>query len=181
MPPVPVAQKNRGFSLKTLLLFGGLGIALIAAVSLIILTASSKPVEQMQRLSVRLENLQSIVAQGNKHVKGVELSKVQSEASILLAGDIIAINDAMKSAGLGKIPSDIKSLESDDATLKTLSDAQLDGSFDGAYQKALAQKLESTMALMRELNGKTNSASLKEALSTAYDHSSLILNQLASL
>lgn len=181
VPPVPTARKTQGFSRKTIVLFSGLGLALIAAVSLLIMTASGKPVEQMQRLSVRLENLQAIVEQGNKNVQGVELSKIQSEISILLAGDIVAVSDALKAAGLGKIPSDIKSLESDEATLKTLSDAQLDGSFDGAYKKAIAQKLESTMALMRELNGKTNDRKLKATLSTAYDHSSLILNQLASL
>lgn len=155
-------------------------LALIIAGFLLTL-GNSKPTTEMQRLSARLENLQTIIDQGTAHTKGGDLRKVHSDASILITGDIARINDALKSAGLKKVPKEIAALEQDTATLENLKDAQLNGRFDDAYKKALSQKLESTMVLMRELHHKTKSRDLKGTLATSYSHFNGILDQLSKL
>lgn len=181
LPPPPTKRPTSIFSPKIFLIGGGIVFALILAGTLLVLGNSKNPISQMQRLSARFENLQTIAEQGTKNVQGADLKKTQGDASILIIGHAATINAAMKDAGLGKVPKGITALESDEATIATLLDAQLNGRFDAVYQKALAQKLESTMALMREVNDKTNNRDLKDALSTAYTNFGGILDQLAKL
>ena len=135
----------------------------------------------MQHLSARFDSLQTILKAGTQAAQSANLKKTQSDASIIIIGQTTSIDAIMKNSGLGDIPKEIVTLETDSPTLKTLSDARLNGQFDSAYQKALSQKIESTMALMREVSDKTNSKTLKNALSTAYSYFSTILDQLAKL
>lgn len=156
-------------------------MAIAVAVGLFIASSSSSPIAQMQRLSARLDSLKLIIDEGTKNVKNGDLRKVQSDASILVAGDISTVKAAMQTAGIGKTDKAIAALEVDTATLETLTDARLNGRFDDAYKKALSQKLENTMALMREVHDKTNSRALKVALSKAYDNFGSLLDQLSKL
>lgn len=179
--PPPSKRQTTRFTPKALLLVGGILIAVLIAITLLLLGSGNKPVSQMEHLSARFETLQTILKLGTKNVKAADLKKVQSDASILVIGDGALINQAMKDAGFAKISKDITTSEADAATLATLSDAQLNGTFDTAYKKVLSQKLESTMALMREIDSKTNNKALKSALSTAYTHFGGLLDQLAKL
>ncbi|MBC7746466.1 hypothetical protein H7Y40_00600 [Pedobacter sp.] len=181
LPPPPTKRPVSRFTPKIVLIVIGGIIALIIAISLMVLSGGNSPTNQMQRLSARFDSLQTILESGRKNVQGADLKKVHADAYILIIGDAAQVNRAMTTAGLEKIPKDIIALEADTATLATLADAQLNGRFDTAYKKALSQKLESTMALMREIDGKTNSTALKTSLSTAYDHFGGLLDQLAKL
>lgn len=179
--PPPVKRPSGGLSPKLLLIIGGVVVALIIAGLLLMLGRGSSPVEQMQRLSARLETLGTILEQGTQYVRGAELKKVQSDASILIKGDTATLESAMQTAGLAKVDKDIAASETDPDTLEELNDARLNGRFDDAYKKVLAQKIEETMALMREVHDKTNSRALKAALSDAYDHQNSVLEELANL
>lgn len=178
-PPQKVIASK--ISLKLLIIIAGTIVTLLIAAGLIIMSANNSPVKQMQRLSARFESLQLIVDQGTKSVQNGDLRKVQSDVSILVKGDVASIESAMIAAGLGKVSKELIALESDQSTLNSLTDARLNGRFDSTYKKALAQKLESTMALMREVNNKTSNRTLKMSLSSAYDHFSSLLDQLAKL
>lgn len=181
LSPPPIKNSTSRFSPKTLLLGGGILFTILIAIALLVMGNGNKPISQMQHLSARFDNLQTILKEGTKNVQGDGLKKIQSDASILVIGHTALIDAAMKSAGLGSVPKEITALEADSATLKTLSGAELNGQFDTAYQKVLAQKIESTMALMREVQDKTNSKTLKSSLSTAYTYFGNILDQLAKL
>lgn len=180
-PPAPVKRSSGGLSPKLLFLGAGILLLVIAVFGLITLTRSSNPAQQMQRLSARFESLGEILALGDSYIQSQDLKKVHSDASILIKGDAATVGAAMETAGLGKVEKDVKAAEADTETLETLNDARLNGRFDDAYKKALAQKIESTMALMREVNDKTNSRALKSSLSNAYEHQSTILDELAKL
>lgn len=181
-PPAPTKLKPTSTLSPKLWLFGGgLLLLLLVGGGLLLATSGNNPLPQMQRLSIRLESLQTIINQGNKNVIGRDLKKVQADAAILVIGDIANINIALSEAGLDKIPKEVAALESDQATLDTLADAQLNGQFDPAYKKALSQKIESTMALMREVNEKTKSSALKATLSDSYKNFGRILDNLSKL
>lgn len=181
LPPAPTKIKSQRFPAKLIVLAIGLIIVLAIGGGLMVLSKSNNPITQMQRLSVRLDTLQALLKEGTKNVRNPDLKKVQTDASILVAGDAASIGQAIEVAGVKKIPKDITALEADATTFATLADAKFNGHFDDAYIKALSLKLESTMALMREVQAKTGNAQLKAALSLAYGHHSGILDQLSKL
>lgn len=133
---------------------------------------------QKQHLSARMTTLESLLEKGSASVTNPDLAKVQADASILIKGADTALRTAMP---VKKIDKAITANEADAATLTSLNDAKLNGNFDRAYQKALSSKLESTMALLKEIYSKTTSRSVREAASKSYDTYRSVLDSLSTV
>ncbi len=181
MNPSSTRSQNARISPKLLLIGGIVLLLVIVSAGFVILSSGKNPVSQMQRLSVRFDTLQAIVLEGSSNIGDGDLRKINTDASIILAGDIKTINDAMSANGLKKAPKEIANAEADQETLDKLKDALANGRFDSVYQTALTQKLESTMALMSEIHDKTSSRTLKAALTAGYEHANGTLDQLNKL
>ena len=179
VPPVPMSNKPRSaFSPKMVLIAGGGLLVIIVAFFLISMTSSGGISPQLQRLSARLLTLQEMIKQSKESVSDRDLSKLNSDLSIMTTGSIARLAAPMKAAGMEKVGDDIKKAEADTATLKTLEDAKLTGVFDRTYARIIKLKIDTITALMNEIYTKTKTASLREALLTTYKDFTSIRKQL---
>jgi hypothetical protein len=151
-----------------LLVVAGLLVAVLAGAGLMFANRdTSGPLST--RLLYRLDALVDILNDGKKNASSDKLRKVTSEASILLAGDLTAIEAALPEQK-GKDPADIVDAESSDSSLDRLKVAKINGVYDSAYDSELTAKLESSNALVRELYDETRNKPLREALRTLNQH-----------
>ena len=139
---------------------------------------ASKPLQP--KLIARLDTLQAMVVDGTKNVKDGDLRKINSDISIQVMSDATAIDTKLESLGQDKPGDADKTAEADTATFTTLKNAALNNNYDSTYRRTIAQKLESTNALIRELYDKTSDKGLKSVLNDAYTHFKLLQNQLAA-
>lgn len=180
-PNYSYSTTRRALPLKPILLVGGLIATVITAVIFVFSAANSEPTQQIQRLSARITTLKSIIDVGSKYAQGGDLRKINSDASILVTNEKAILDEYFIALGAEKIDKNIAALEADTATLETLENAKLNGRFDGVYPTTLAQKLESTIALIREVRDKTRRVALKDQLTKTEAALSTVLDQLAAL
>jgi hypothetical protein len=178
--PVPTKNYSRRASpMKMVLLIIGAVIAIGISLGLFLMSRDQTGPLQ-HRLSARLSTLEKIVAEGTKNAKSPALKEMNSSISIQVLSDAINIRAELKKAGVTKLDKDVVAAEADTASFKALSDASLNNRFDETYEKLIAQKLDSTNALIKELHGKTTRKSLKTALDIAYGHFKQLQTQLAA-
>jgi hypothetical protein len=133
---------------------------------------------QKQHLTARMTTLEALLEKGSASVANPDLRKVQADASLLIVGANTTLRDALPVKNVDKT---ITKSEADDVTFTELNDAKLNGSFDRPYQKALATKLESTMALLKEIYSKSTSKTVKDAATKSYDTYNNVLSALSAV
>lgn len=133
---------------------------------------------QKQHLTARMTTLESLLEKGSASVTNPDLRKVQADASLLITGANTTLREAMP---VKKVEKTITQSEADTTTFTELNDAKLNGSFDRPYQKALSTKLESTMALLKEIHSKSTSKTVKDAASKSYDTYNSVLASLSTV
>lgn len=177
--PVPTARRGGGLAGRMTLIIIIIVVAIVGGIALTILNQDgSKPLQP--KLIARLDTLQKMVDEGTKNIKDGDLRKINSDISIQVISDATAIDAKLKAAGQDNPGDADEAAEADTATFDSLKNAALDNRFDSTYKKTIAQKLESTNALIRELYEKTSNKDLKPALNDAYTHFKLLQNQLAA-
>lgn len=177
---VNVSTKRFPFSTRTLI-FGAIGAAVVALGLLLLFGQGDGSSEQAQRLSARLGTLSGLVQNADQNIKSGDLRKVNSEARIVILGNVSALKAPLAAAGAAKLDKKIVAAEADTATSATLNDAAITGKYDSAYARALNQKLESTGLLMLEISQKTKSRALKAALQKAAADFVILQQQLTKL
>jgi len=178
----PVPTKNyshRGSPLKTILLIIG-GVIVIGLATTLFLMSQDKTGPLQHRLSARLGTLQRIITEGRKNAGDPDLRELNSNISIQVLSDVASIDAELAKAGVKKPDKEVVVAEADAASFKALNDAYLNNRFDSAYRKLIAQKLDSTNALIKELYDKTTRKSLKAALDVAYGHFKQLQAQLVT-
>ncbi len=168
IPQVPYStrQSSGRFRLSPKTLLMGLVLLVLIIVGFVLLSQSGdKSGPLQQHLIARLTTLQKITDEGEKNIVSGDLREFNARLRIQLSSDIKGITDV---ATPGKTDKAITANEADTASFETLKDAQLNSRFDDAYRKLIAQKLDSTAALMKEVYGKTPSRKLKTAINDAY-------------
>ncbi|HYG84303.1 MAG TPA: hypothetical protein VD907_05500 [Verrucomicrobiae bacterium] len=182
VPPVPTRNGGfRGISQRSLLIGGGLLVAIIAGFILLMLTNNASLKDPLQRLTVRLETLQKITSDSQGALTNPDLQKINSDTSILATGSLSELAKPMDAAGRGSISDDNRALEADTATLEALANAQLEGRYDEVYARAVEQKIDTILALLSEIYNKTNNRQLKAALNTPYNNFMSIKKDFDSL
>lgn len=176
-PHTEPQRKGPNKIVAILLLLVTLGIIGFGAM-FVMNSQSDKIDSQKQHLVARLDTLEALLDEGSANAKSPALRKVQADASILVRGANVEMRGII---AMKKIPKDIIASEADKMTFDELKDAKLNGNFDRPYQAALSTKLESTLALLKEIHSKTKSKSLKDAASRSYDTYSSVLNQLSNV
>lgn len=178
--PVPTTYRSRrGLSPKIILFaLGAIGV-IIAGIAMVVMTQdSSGPLQP--RLYARLDTLQGLVAEGTKNAKDPDLQRLNSSISIQVLSDTTSIKAELAKLGLKKPDKAVIAAEADAASFKALGDASLNNRFDEAYRKLIAQKLDSTNALIKELYDKTSRKDLRAVLDTTYAHFNQLQAQLAA-
>lgn len=179
--PTPTANKPSGLMTRRTL-FIGLGLlAAIIAGMLMMLGSRDNSQALQQRLSARQATTIKVIADGSKNLTHPDLAKLNSELSLVLAGDNKAVSSALAAAGMKKADKSVTSAEADTATFDKLKTAKVNGQYDRTYQSVLVIRLESLRGLLQELHGATKNQALKSALSTEYKHLGTYLEALESL
>lgn len=160
--------RRRGVSGRALLLVAVLLVAVLAGVGLM-LAKKDTAGPLSQRLTLRFDALEDILADGKKNASSDKLKKITSEATLLMLGDRAAIEAALPAKKPKKIPS-LVAAEDSESSITRLKDAKINATYDTAYTSELTAKLETTSALVRELHSASRSKSLKNALNTTYQH-----------
>jgi len=168
--PTPTARKRTGVMTKRTLFVALAVIAAIAAGAFMLLGSQDNSGQLQQRLSARQATTLRLIADGQKNIESDDLAKLNSELSIVLTGDNVTLQSALKTAGMKKADKTVVAAEADTETFTKLKTAKLNAQYDASYKNVLIQKLESLQALLQELHGKTKSKSLKSALATEYEH-----------
>lgn len=166
---------------KQTLIIGSLLVGAVIAGILMMLGSGENSGELQQRLSARHATTLKIIADGQKNLSDDELSKLNSELSIVLQGDDAALKPALADVGFKKASKEIVAAEADLATFEKLKNAKLNAQYDATYHVVLTQKLESLLALLQELHGATNSKTLKSVLATEHHHLTTFRDGLSQL
>ena len=178
--PVPTNGRRRmGFSPKMMLfIIVGIVVIIIGVVLLTLSRDSTAPLQS--RLSARLDTLQRIVAEGQKNLRDPDLKTINSQISIQVLSDSSAIKSELQKLGMKSPDKTMVAAEADTASFTVLRDAALNNRFDDAYRKLIAQKLDSTNALIKEIYDKSSRTGLKQSLNTAYTDFNKLQNQLSA-
>jgi hypothetical protein len=169
--PTPTTQKPAGLVTKKTLVIILLLIGALIGGALFLIGGSDNTGALLQRTSARQATMQRLVADGQKNLTSDDLGKINSELNILLAGSTPILQAEVSKAGIKKMDAQIVAAEADTDTFEKLASAKLNGQYDATYRNVLSNKLESMLAILEELHGKTKSKSLKATL--ALEHKQL--------
>jgi hypothetical protein len=177
----PTANKPQGIMTPRMFLII-LGMVGAIVVGILLMFASSDSTGTLQqRLSARQATTLKLVADGQKNITDPDLKKLNSELSIVLQGDSVAVGSALTAAGMKKVEKTITADEADTQTFEELKAAKLNGQYDTTYRRVMTQKLESLRALLQELHGATKIRELKPSLASEYQHLGLYLEAFEKL
>lgn len=170
-------------SRKTLFLGIGLFVAIIIGLVLILSSGQKSISNQAQHLSLRLNNLQTMLSDTNttRNIKNQDLSNLVTSFSLSLTTDT---NDITSLLGkdLPQKPSDaIVAAEADTTTAKTIEDAYLENKLDTVYADVLVKKIDSLRALITEMYGLSKDAKLKQSLQDLDTHLSNTRKQITAI
>lgn len=179
--PTPVRMPAKSFDIRRGLLFGGIVVAVVIIVSLVVSTVTAGPTNELQRMLYRLDALSTLTINARGSISSDELSKVNASLSLILEGDNVAIKKVISPVQLNSTLSAIKTEETDTASTDKLQTAKLNADYDSTYRAIVTQKVEATSALATELLDKVSSSQQKTALTTLRTHLDTYDAQLKSL
>jgi hypothetical protein len=162
----PQPQK-KGLSNKLFLLIvgGGLLAAIIIGIA-IFSSAGAGPQTQMETLAARLVTLQKIATKAQQNIKSNQLGGTNSSLVIFLANANHDIAAPLLTNGVDikNLDKNIIAAESGTALSSQLENARLNAVFDVTYAREMGYQIDTVISLMKEINNKTNSRSLKAFL-----------------
>ncbi len=179
--PMPSKTSSSGPNFKLIFIILGGVLAVVIIASLIIGRVNGDSTALSQRLLYRLDALYSLTSNAQSNIVSDDIAKINSEASLVLAGDIVAVEEVIPAAKSSSTLTAIKTEELDATTVANLKTAKINGVYDKTYTTALLQKLEAAYALAGEVNDGSSSTKVKAALTTLRDHLSTYYTQLKKL
>lgn len=163
------AASNQPSKKNDLMFFAVIGIGLLVTllVGALILFGGSSSNENLSRLSVRLGNLQTAADSAQKNITGSKLRSTNINLAFALTNANRDIAEHLLARGIDpkKISSGIISSESTEELSEALEDARLNAIYDRVYAREMSYQIETTLALLRQMESKEGSSSTKEYLS----------------
>jgi len=164
--------------IKRLLIIGAL-VAIVLTGVIMFFTRDTNPTKESALLKARVETLVVLLGEGKANARDGALRQFVAEASTLVLSDKAAMDASLLTVGIKKTDKATKAAESDSDTFAKLSSAKLNGQFDSVYPGMLEQKMESTSALMLEVQSKTPNPGLKASLTKSRATLKLLLDRLS--
>lgn len=164
----PKVNKKMIFSRKQLIIFGGLGIIVIIG-AIIIINGLAGKVTPLEQLAARLTTTQSIMDESASKIKNTQLRTLNGSLKIYLTNTIRDIEPIIvkEKININKLSPTAISAESSAKILANLEEARLNAVYDRTYAREMSYKLDTTLALMRQIYNETKSESLKSFLKDA--------------
>jgi hypothetical protein len=168
----PPEKPNRGFSKKQIILFVGLGVALLIAIALMMLNSLLQNNRPSEVLAARLITVQKVVDSSTGNLKNSKLRALNSDLKLYIV-DVMRESEvpfAAVKVNFSEINPNITKQENADSLLELLEDERLNARYDRAYAREMASLLETTLIQMKDVYSKTSNESLKEFLQKTYDN-----------
>ena len=167
----PEKSNKKGDMLFFVALLVGVLVALIVA-GFALLGSGPSNKDDLSRLSVRLTNLQSTTNSAQKNVVSSKLRATNTSLSLALTNANRDITDHLTAQSIDpkKISTKITNEEKTDTLTEKLEDARLNANFDRTYAREMSYQLETTIALLGQLEAKTKNTDLKEYLIATRDN-----------
>jgi hypothetical protein len=171
------------FDRRRLLLMIGGGIAILTIISILLMfffTDGSK--DNLMRIMVKTQELQTLTDASQKRIKSAELAKVNSDANLLLSSDNVALTAQLqKKYSQTGIPADFRKSEADTTTNAALTEAELLNKFDISYRNTLIAKLNSLLPLATQTKNDIGGKEFGGAMDTFIKNLQAIKKQLEAL
>ena len=152
---------------RVALIFGGGIVLLLLVLFGLISLLTNDHKDEYLRLVAHEQNLSAVVQSSQKRIRSGDLAKVNSDASLLLSTNSVALVDQLqKRFGEKGINSDILKRESDATLDEKLKSAELLDKFDITYRNIIRQKISD---LNKEALGLRDAIGGKEFTTTIND------------
>lgn len=160
-----------GLNIKTVLLLGGILVALTLILVVVVNTAGGSTKQSWQKLSARLDATSSIVDKASPQIKNSQLRSINSELKLYLSNTRrdLDVRLAALSVEKSKIATSVKSAESLDVVSKRLEDGRLNARYDATYSREMSYQLSTILTLYRQLLSSSDGAN-RSFLQTSYDN-----------
>lgn len=178
----PTAQKPPSqLTPRLLFIIGFIVFAIIASIVLMFMNAATKDTTLRQKLSARQTTTIEIIADGQKNLTSDTLKKINGELNLVLKSDDAELQAALIASGMKKVEKEVLASEAGTETLTNLTNAKLNGAYDGTYKTVITQRLNSLRALMLEVHEQSRSKALKAVLVDQDTHLKSYVDQLETL
>ncbi|HEU0266159.1 MAG TPA: hypothetical protein VFQ70_00855 [Candidatus Saccharimonadaceae bacterium] len=181
-----IAPKQKGPGVSNKLFFGviGLGIILVIAFAIALISSGRGPSEtvQMETMAARLQALQSIADNAGQNIGDDSLQSANANLDTELTSLNQQIVVPLKNNGINAkaLPQSIVKAQALTDTTNRLNDAELNAVYDRTYASEMSFQLSELFILMREINSGSNSRSMRAFIQNALSNLKPIDDQLSS-
>lgn len=181
-----IAPKQKGPGVSNKLFFGviGLGIILVIAFAIALISSGRGPSEtvQMETMAARLQALQSIADNAGQNIGDDSLQSANANLDTELTSLNQQIVVPLKNNGINAkaLPQSIVKAQALTDTTNRLNDAKLNAVYDRTYASEMSFQLSELFILMREINSGSNSRSMRAFIQNALSNLKPIDDQLSS-
>ena len=176
----PKSATKAGLLKNKPILFGIIAVIVLLVV-IIIGSLSTGGTNSTELLAARLSSIESVAKDATANIKNNQLLSYNSNLKIFITNTISEITPSLAASNINidKLSDSVVNKESNTDLLEILENARLDGTYDRTYAREMSYKLETTLALMKQVYSKTSNKSLKTALEDAYNNLIPTLKQFA--
>jgi len=166
----PQALKKMGFSRMQYILIAAVGLVVVLTIVFGVVISSSNSTNPEKQLAARLIGTEKIVGDAQTKLKSSQLRTLNSNLKIYLTNTNRDIAAPLLKSGVdvAKLDKTILASEAGTDITARLEDARLNVRYDRIYAIEMSTQLDKIIALMRQINNSTHSASLKTFLNDAY-------------
>lgn len=137
----------------------------------------------MDRLNAKMTSLNAYTDEARKNARNPDIVKINSDSSVVLKSDALAIQSATELAGASGENKDVIAAEESirNTALEDLRTAAIDGRFDRAYVTLMKDELAQTQLLLKTVTSSSNSSQLTAASRMTNEHITALLDALNKL
>lgn len=179
----PPEKPDRGFSKKQMLIFGGLGAALLIAIALMVFTSLLQNNRPTEMLAARFITIQKVVDDSTDKLKNSQLRALNSDLKLYLVDVMREAEEVFTpvDVSLKEINPKVTEQENPDDLLARLEDERLNARYDRSYAREIASLIETTLIQMKDVQNKTSNKPLQEFLQKTYNNLQPIQEQFENI
>jgi hypothetical protein len=167
---------------KKVFLVAGVGLALIVAIILFVMSLGGGAKDTYMSMLVRHQNLLTIIEDSQNRIRSGALAKVNSEAILLFTSDSVALQDQLKKKfSEDKLTDDAKKRAAEPTIEQKLTDAELLDKFDVTYRNLVREQINKLMVAALEVQDSTGGKTFLEVMDKYVNDLQTIDNQLSEL
>lgn len=179
----PPEKPDRGFSKKQMLIFAGLGAALLIAIALMVFTSLLQNNRPTEMLAARFITIQKVVDDSTDKLKNSQLRALNSDLKLYLVDVMREAEEVFTpvDVSLKEINPKVTEQENPDDLLARLEDERLNARYDRSYAREIASLIETTLIQMKDVQNKTSNKPLQEFLQKTYNNLQPIQEQFENI